>query len=167
MCKATNKLIKTIKSYVTPVNRRSASVFEIAAKYEALDKMLGITSPEDVHVLIKDYIFEDQEHFCVLFLDAQNHVIGMNEISCGLVNQTPIHPREAFREAISMNAVSVIFFHNHPSGSKTPSQEDIKITRTLVAAGRILCIPVLDHVIVAKGGFTSMSRVHDDIFRAE
>lgn len=165
MCKATKKIKKIISQYEKPTLDKSMNVFELNAKYDEYVHALKIEKPEKAYMLLKDFIFEDQENFGVLFLNRGNVVVGIHEITCGLVNQTPVHPREAFREAIKKNAVSVMFFHNHPSGTKMPSQDDISLTRVLVAAGQILQIPVLDHLIVAKGGFTSILRENPEIFK--
>lgn len=108
--------------------------------------------------------YEEQEHLVLVTLNSSNDVIRVHELTTGLVNQTPVHPREAFARAIEDRAVSVIFAHNHPSGSTSPSQEDISITRILCASGKILQIPVLDHIIVGRKGFTSICRLHSELF---
>lgn len=164
MCNATTKTKKLIRSLVLPLEDKNASLFELREAYQEYNNKLTATSPENVADLIKAYAFEDVEHLGVLFLDSANHILDVHEVSSGLANQTPVHPREAFRQAVKKNAVSVIFFHNHPSGNPHESTEDIAITRTLVSAGQILQIPVLDHVVIARGGFTSICRHRPDIF---
>lgn len=100
---------------------------------------------------------EPQEVFCALLLNAKHRVIGYAEISRGTLTTSLVHPREVFRAAIQMNAASVIVAHNHPSGDPEPSAEDRAATQRLVAAGNLLGIPVLDHVIIAPlGGFVSL-----------
>ena len=165
MCKAITNARKYITRLEKPTLDRNASVFELNERYEEYSSMLSVTEPEKVYTLLKEMVFEDQEYLGAIYLNSANIVVGIKEITKGLVNQTPIHPREAFREAIRKNAASVIFFHNHPSGSRTPSSEDFGITRTLAAAGKILQIPVLDHIILAKGGFTSILRADPEIFK--
>ena len=92
-----------------------------------------------------------QEVFWTLLLDARNRLIGRpQEISRGLLDSTPVHPREVFASAISHAAAAVILAHNHPSGDPTPSAEDLRVTRQLVEASRILGIRVVDHVIVGR-----------------
>lgn len=164
MCTATTKTKKLIRSLVLPLEDEKANLFELREAYQEYNNKLTANSPENVADIIKAYAFEDVEHLGVLFLDSANHVIDVHEVSSGLVNQTPIHPREAFRQAVKKNAVSVIFFHNHPSGNPHESAEDIAITKVLVSAGQILQIPVLDHVVIAKGGFSSINRHRPDIF---
>jgi len=89
-------------------------------------------------------------------LDVKNRLIRDLRISEGTLTASLIHPRESFRDAIRESAASVIFIHNHPSGDPTPSREDIAITEKLENAGETLGIKVLDHIIVADGGYTSM-----------
>jgi DNA repair protein RadC len=97
-----------------------------------------------------------KEIFFCLMLDVKNRLISEARISEGTLTSSIVHPREAFREAIKGAAASVIFVHNHPSGDPTPSREDILITEKLAAAGNTVGIRVLDHIIVADSGFTSM-----------
>ena len=92
-----------------------------------------------------------QEVFWTLLLDTKNRLIGRpQEISRGLLDSSPVHPREVFSTAISHAAAAVILAHNHPSGDSTPSVEDLRVTRQLVEASRILGIRVLDHVILGR-----------------
>jgi DNA repair protein RadC len=72
------------------------------------------------------------------------------------VNHTPVYPREVVRRAVELQATALILVHNHPSGDPSPSREDVDVTRRLARAGRLLGIEVLDHVIVAEQGFTSL-----------
>jgi DNA repair protein RadC len=98
-----------------------------------------------------------QEVFFCLLLDAKNRLIReAKDVTKGTLTSSPIHPREAFRDAIRESAASVIFAHNHPSGDSSPSREDILITEKLAAAGDTVGIKVLDHIIVADNGYTSM-----------
>ncbi|MEI7898690.1 MAG: DNA repair protein RadC [bacterium] len=92
-----------------------------------------------------------QEVFWVLLLDTKNKLIGQPvETSRGLLDSSPVHPREVFNKAVRYSAAAVILAHNHPSGDPTPSKEDIDITRRLTEAARILGIRVVDHLIVGK-----------------
>ena len=85
-------------------------------------------------------------------------------ITVGLVNQTQIHAREAFRFAIRENAVGVIFVHNHPSGNLDPSGPDIEVTKQLIKAGKVLDIQVLDHIIIADVKYNSIREVKPELF---
>jgi DNA repair protein RadC len=77
------------------------------------------------------------------------------QVSQGTLTASLVHPREVFRAAVQAAAAAVVLVHNHPSGDPTPSQEDHEVTRRLVAAGEVLGIRVVDHVVVADGGFHS------------
>ncbi|MCU0650502.1 MAG: DNA repair protein RadC [Gemmatimonadaceae bacterium] len=97
------------------------------------------------------------EEFHVVHVDAKHRLWRDVVVSRGLLNASLVHPREVFREAIADRAAAVVLVHNHPSGDPTPSPEDRLVTGQLVAAGRILDIPVLDHVIVGRGRFLSFA----------
>ena len=140
---------------------------ELSARYLVGTDAQKMLAPEDLVARLAFLKYETQEHFCVVTLDAANHVIGVHELTTGLVNQCPVHPREAFRKALLDNAVSVVFAHNHPSGNTEPSQEDFAITRVLVAAGRVMQIPVLDHIVISRAGHTSLLRNNPEIFEKE
>ena len=110
-----------------------------------------LRTPRDV----ADRLREEMQHFeveefHVLLLDTKNRLIRDVKVSKGTLNASLVHPREVFREAIRAGAASVILVHNHPSGDPTPSGDDLRITRELVEAGRVLKIEVLDHIIVGK-----------------
>lgn len=98
----------------------------------------------------------DREHFVVLLLNTRNGVIGVNEVSVGGLASAPVHPREVFKPAIIAGAAAVILAHNHPSGDPTPSRDDEAITEQVRAAGRVLGIEVLDHIVLGEPGWTSM-----------
>jgi DNA repair protein RadC len=92
-----------------------------------------------------------QEVFWTLLLDTKNRLIGQPvEASRGLLDASPVHPREVFSKAIRHGAAAVILAHNHPSGDATPSAEDLRVTRQLIEASRVLGIRVLDHIIVGR-----------------
>jgi len=94
-----------------------------------------------------------QEAFAVLALDGANKPIGPARIvTLGLLNQNQVHPREVFADAIKDRAASVIVPHNHPSGHLEASPEDITVTKRLVAAGKLLGVPILDHLILTPDG---------------
>ena len=137
---------------------------ELSGRYILSGKAMLVGSPEDLISRLSFMKYETQEHFVLVTLDAANHVIRVHELTKGLVDRTPIHPREAFVKAIEDRAVSVIFAHNQPSGSTTPREEDMSITRVLCASGRILQIPVLDHIVVGKCGHTSICRLFPEYF---
>lgn len=139
---------------------------ELSARYILSDKTVAVKTPEDLVARLAYLKYEPQEHLVLATLDSSNSIIRVHELTTGLVNQTPVHPREAFVKAIEDHAVAVIFAHNHPSGSVEPSPEDYGITRILCAAGKIIQIPVIDHIIITKCGFTSICREHPEIFES-
>ena len=101
-------------------------------------------------------IDRDKEHFWAVGINANNTIKYIELVSLGTLESSLVHSRETFRFAISKAASRIVVAHNHPSGTLAPSEEDIKITKRLVDAGDIIGIKVLDHVIVTKGGFTSL-----------
>lgn len=102
---------------------------------------------------------EEVEVFWTLCLDSQHRLLfdAPVVVTRGILNSSLVHPREVFRAAIVANAAAVILCHNHPSGDPTPSADDRLVTEQLVAAGRLLDIPVHDHVILGAGRYTSFA----------
>ncbi len=96
-----------------------------------------------------------QESFFVVLLDGRHRMISEHLISRGTLTASLVHPREVFRPALREAAAAVILLHNHPSGDPSPSQEDREVTLRLSRAGELMGIPVLDHVVVAEGGYCS------------
>mgnify|MGYP000867220234 CR=1 FL=1 len=96
------------------------------------------------------------EIFKAILLNSSNQIMREVDISEGLVNESLVHPREVFRIAITESAVSVLLIHNHPSGNTEPSTSDIKVTRQLVEAGKIIGIKVIDHLIIAGDKYSSL-----------
>lgn len=97
------------------------------------------------------------EEFHVAILDAQHRLERDVTVSRGILTSSLVHPREVFREAIAARAAAVILVHNHPSGDPAPSADDRAVTTQLVASGRLLDIPVHDHVIIGRGRYTSFA----------
>ncbi|HTO93510.1 MAG TPA: DNA repair protein RadC [Bacteroidota bacterium] len=97
------------------------------------------------------------EVFAVLVLDAAAGVIAIEELSRGTLNASIVHPREVFKAAVDHLGASVLVAHNHPSGNPEPSGEDLAITRQLADAGKILGIPLHDHLIVAGNAYVSLA----------
>jgi len=125
---------------------------------ETRQEGVSIRSPRDVYRLFATRL-EDLpvEEFHVAVLDAQHRLERDITITRGILNSSLVHPREVFREAIAERAAALILVHNHPSGDPTPSLDDRAVTDQLVAAGRLLDIPVHDHVIVGRGRYTSFA----------
>jgi len=117
-----------------------------------------IDVPEDIYDLLADLKHEKQEHFVVILLDAKNRVIRVANVHIGTLTMSVVGPREVFRIAVREGASSIIVAHNHPSGDPTPSPEDLEVTQRLVEVGKMLDIPVLDHVIIGDPGSVSFTR---------
>lgn len=98
----------------------------------------------------------ERETFHVLLLDTKHRLLDRTRVSEGTLTSSLVHPREFFRPAIRLGAAAVVAVHNHPSGDPEPSSEDEAVTRRLVEAGRLIGIPVLDHVVVADEGWVSL-----------
>lgn len=115
-----------------------------------------IRTPDDVAALLMPrFRYETKESFIAILLSTKNHVLKTPVISIGSLNASIVHPRELFREAINASAAAVILAHNHPSGDPAPSPEDVSLTRKLVDAGKLLDIPVLDHIVLGDGKYIS------------
>ncbi len=120
-----------------------------------------ISDPEAVCALLRPIGRADRESFYALHLDARNQVNAIDEVARGSLTGVETHPREIFKAAILNQAKSVIVAHNHPSTSSEPSGADIDMTRKLVEAGRLLGIPVLDHIVVGGDTCHSMAQKGD------
>jgi len=117
-----------------------------------------IKDPEDVVRLLGPRLRDlAVEEFHLLALDSQSQVLREVLVTRGILDSSLVHPREVFRPAIVEAAAGIIVVHNHPSGDPTPSAEDRAVTRQLVAAGRLLDLPLYDHVIVAGDRWVSLA----------
>ena len=114
-----------------------------------------ICTSDDVSEMFDHLRHEKKEHFCCVLLDSKQHVLSTRTIHVGTLGMSIVGAREIFREAIREGASSIIVVHNHPSGDPTPSPEDLDVTDRLVEAGKLVDIPVLDHVII--GDLTHVS----------
>lgn len=128
--------------------------FELARRH-LLRGAVKIESAEDVLPLIADIAGKQQEYFICISLNGANEVIEKRIVTIGLLDKTAVHPREVFADVIVDRAASVIFAHNHPSGDLNPSDADIRLQEQLTAAGKILGLRVLDHIIVTRKGHYS------------
>ncbi len=98
---------------------------------------------------------EPSEVFAIICLTTKHRVIAYHEVSRGTLDATLVHPREVFKAALLANAAAIIISHNHPSGDPTPSADDVALTRRLAAAGELLGISVLDHIVIGDGRYYS------------
>ncbi len=135
------------------------AAFEISRRVLSQSKLFNerkITSPQDVAEIFIPLLRDElKEKFILVCLNSANKIIAKEEISIGNLNSSVVHPREIFKAAIDHRSASIILLHNHPSGNPEPSNEDISITKKIVESGKILDIPVFDHIIIAGNSFTS------------
>lgn len=135
--------------------------FKLGEKAQNHHKRYGqkIETPEDIYNLLKNNLHDKKkEHFKLLSLTSRNRLIAVDNISSGSLNSNIVHPREVFASAIANRAAQVVLAHNHPSGDPEPSADDLKITKRLVEAGKILGIEVVDHIIVAQDKHFSFAK---------
>lgn len=136
------------------------AAFEIGRRVAAQwgGERVQVCSPEDVAAAYGPHMRDlDQEIFKVVLLNTANVIIGDYTASEGGLAASIVEPRGVFKKAILENAAAVICLHNHPSGNPEPSREDIRITRQLVEAGKLMGIPVHDHLIIAGAAYTSLA----------
>jgi DNA repair protein RadC len=133
----------------------------------AVDQRIGsiqLEQPEHIYARMHDLISEPQEHCAVFCISARRREVCREVISIGTTTEALIHPREVYRPAILANAVYVVIAHTHPSGDPTPSTQDKVITEVLCAAGALLGISLLDHVVCAIHGYTSLRQYAPELF---
>ena len=116
-----------------------------------------ITSPRMVaELLLPLYGNRPVEQFGVVLLDTKHRVMRTTIVTVGTLDASIVHPREIFREAAAAGAAAIVVFHNHPSGDPEPSDEDVRLTQRLIAAGVLMGIDVIDHVILGNVRYCSM-----------
>ena len=116
-----------------------------------------ITSAQDIYEELKNFSTKNQEHFLTITLDGASHILNTRTVFIGTLNQSLVHPREVFSDAIADRAAGIIIAHNHPSGTLEASRADIQITQRLKEVSKLVGIELLDHVILSKHGFYSFS----------
>lgn len=144
-----SRVLKKHLKYIVPEIR-------LALIKEPGSKPLALHSPNDLERFVEPLKHFSEEHFVSFHLDCKNQVIGYHSVSHGTVTASLVHPREVFKAALLANSNAIIIAHNHPAGSLTPSDEDILVTETLIKAGEILGVRVLDHIIVSSNGLSSL-----------
>jgi DNA repair protein RadC len=116
-----------------------------------------VSSPADAaNLLMSEMMFLEQEHLRLILLDTRNRVLKTPTIYVGSLNTSVVRVGELFRAALKANAAAMIVVHNHPSGDPAPSPEDIRVTRQLVDAGKLMDIEVLDHIVIGHQRFVSL-----------
>jgi len=116
---------------------------------------MKIETPADVLPLIRHYADRKQEHFLAVTINGANEVLNVRVISIGLIDRSPVHPREVFADAVAERASGIIVAHNHPAGGLEPSPADIEATKQLKGAGQIVGIELLDHIIFNRVDYFS------------
>lgn len=131
---------------------------ELARRFPPPDQRFAtIKKAEDVLPFVSQYRYDRQENVVAVTLSGAHEVLNVRLVTRGLVNESHIHPREVFSDAVVDRAAAVILVHNHPSGNLTPSRQDILVTEKMAKAGEILGIKILDHMIVGPcEGFVSL-----------
>jgi DNA repair protein RadC len=121
------------------------------------DEKPSVHSPGDAAELVRYEMGAlEQEHLRVILLDTRNRVVNIEKLYIGSLNASTVRVGEVFRAAIQRSAAAVIVVHNHPSGDPTPSPEDVALTRSIVQAGKLLDIDVLDHLVIGHNRWVSM-----------
>lgn len=124
---------------------------------QAPEERPAIHSPADAAEMVRYEMGAlEQEHLRVILLDTRNRVISVEKIYVGSLNSSTVRVGELFRPAIQRSAASVILIHNHPSGDPSPSPEDVALTRSVVQAGKLLDIEVLDHLVIGLNRWVSL-----------
>lgn len=144
-----SRTLKKHLKYIVPEMR-------LALIKEPGGKPLPIGCPEDLEKFVAPLKMYSEEHFVAFHLDAKNAVTGYHVVSHGTVSASLVHPREVFKAALLANSHALIVAHNHPAGSLTPSSEDIEVTETLIKAGDLMGVRVIDHIIVSSNGLCSL-----------
>lgn len=125
------------------------------ASAKPLEK-IHLSCPQDVaDFLMPRLRYAAKEQFVVILLNNKNKVIGTEVVSEGSLSSSIVHPREVYAPAILHHAAAIMVAHNHPSGDPKPSTEDAEVTRMLVRSGKVLGIPMIDHVIIGDGNYYS------------
>jgi DNA repair protein RadC len=120
-----------------------------------------VRNAKDVSAYVRDMHDLPKEYLRGIYVNNHHQVVHDEVLSMGTLDANIIHPREVFKPAVEYGAAAVILVHNHPSGMVTPSSADIEITKQLVAAGRIMGISLIDHVIVGKGRYESVPIIYE------
>ncbi|NOT21656.1 MAG: DNA repair protein RadC [Nitrospiraceae bacterium] len=116
---------------------------------------MKISTSADVLPLIRHFAERKQEHFLSVTINGANEVLNVRVVSIGLIDRSPVHPREVFADALTDRASGIIVAHNHPAGSLEPSPSDIDATKQIKQAGEIVGIELLDHIIFNRKGYYS------------
>ena len=148
------KTLKAIDGIGTAKASQIVAAIEFAKRFLIKDR-IKITCSNDIVKMAEELKNKKQEYFLTFTLDGAHNLIQKRTVFIGTLNQSLVHPREIFADAITDRAAGIIFVHNHPSGNTNPSQEDIDITNRLIKVGKLIGISVIDHIIISKDGYFS------------
>lgn len=143
----------------SPAAARLAAAFALGREVERAQRphRASMRSPRRVYEAVAAEVRGlERERFLVLLLDGKHRLKRLEVVSEGTLTTSLVHPREVFRAAVRESAAAVVVAHNHPSGDPEPSLEDLEVTRRLIDVGRLVGVPVLDHVVVGDGRFVSL-----------
>jgi DNA repair protein RadC len=135
------------------------AAIELGVRFTTLspEERPAVHSPEDVAALVRyEMSALEQEELRIVLLDTRNRVAGIETIYKGSLNSSQVRVGELFKSAVRRNSAAIIVVHNHPSGDPSPSPDDIALTRSIVQAGKLLDVEVLDHLVIGQGRFVSL-----------
>jgi DNA repair protein RadC len=139
------------------IQLKAALNLGLRASRQSADQKFKIINPVHAYNYIKDDLeYEKREQILVILQDSKGFVMSHHIVAIGSLSQALVHPRDVFHPAIRHKANSIVLVHNHPSGDPTPSAEDLKITRSLIEAGRLVDIPINDHLVIGQGRYVSL-----------
>jgi len=158
---ATREQLESISNIHPSMINQVAALVEVMRRLQARapSERPIIRSAQDAAEVVDDMRNLDQEHVRVILLDSRDKVMDIVTVYMGTLNTSLIRTTEIFREAILRNSAGIILAHNHPSGNPQPSPEDVQMSRGLSAAGRLLDIPLRDHLIIGRDGWVSLKEL--------
>ncbi|MBS3987741.1 MAG: DNA repair protein RadC [Erysipelothrix sp.] len=159
----------TMKECMSVKGISNIKAIELGASFELVKRVLRSSLPYmnviDHPQVLFDWLRleigdKQQEHFLVVYLNTQHQIIGVKTLFVGTLDRSIIHPREIFKEAMAVSSSKIMIVHNHPSGTLTPSNADIQVTKNLKEIGELMGIPLLDHLIVSASGYVSLRQMN-------
>lgn len=139
------------------IQLKAALSLGLRASRQSVDQKFRIVNPVHAYHYIKDELeYEKRELILVVLQDNKGYALSHHVVAIGTLSHALVYPRDVFHPAIRHKAASLVLVHNHPSGDPTPSTEDLDVTKTLVEAGRLVDIPVNDHLVIGHGRYISL-----------
>lgn len=141
------------------ISRRLSNKYINTTTSNSNKKIIDEVGPKKIYLAVRSKIVNyHKEHLIIVSLDNRGKIISVDTISVGTLNSNLVHPREVFEVSIKRHAAQIVLCHNHPSNALIPSDDDIKVTKELIAAGNILGIEIVDHLIITNSGFFSFKQ---------